>query len=273
MNNRFQIITHANGTSTLRDTVVGQEMHSRLGPWNEAQILYAKGSQIVEKLAQQKSIHLHDVGMGTSANVLACLDSIEKSEKDLVGYQLTVQSFETHLDGTRFALENLETFPFLKDYEKTLQALLEKKTLSFTLPKSKVVVNWSLFEGDYYRFLSEAALPDLIFYDFYSIKAEPELWSEEKFQALRVYLGDHACELYTYSAATPVRLALLLSGFFIGSGATTEMKTDTTVAATRRDLLLSPLGQKFLDKLKVSSSIESEELRERGILAFKNLLQ
>ncbi len=265
MTPRFQIITHANGTHTLRDTVVGQEMHSRVGPWMEAKILYAEGSKIAEKIAQRGNLVLHDVGMGTGANVIATLEEIELSSSVFAaGTLLEVESFETEIGGLNYALQNLEKFPFLSTYQDQLAALLENRQVELTLPRSQVKVTWRLFEDDYFRALDRCKKPEIIFYDFYSIKAEPELWSEEAFRKLRAYLGSDACELYTYSAATPVRLALVLAGFFVGKGARTEMKTETTAAATDYDLIKRPLGTKWVEKLKVSTSI-SEEQRMRGL--------
>ena len=48
----------------------------------------------------------------------------------------------------------------------------------------------------------------------------------------------------TYSAATPTRVTLLLAGFYVGSGVSTGMKGETTVAATRRVALGSLLGER-----------------------------
>ena len=42
-------------------------------------------------------------------------------------------------------------------------------------------------------------------------------------------------ELYTYSASTAVRAALLSAGFFVAQGVGTGPKTETTIAFTRAD--------------------------------------
>jgi tRNA U34 5-methylaminomethyl-2-thiouridine-forming methyltransferase MnmC len=267
MKSRFQIITNPNGTHTLRDTVVGQEMHSRVGPWIEAKTLYAEGSKIAEKLAQRGNLVLHDVGMGTSANVIASLEAIEGSNFLFAkGTQLSVESFETEPSGLEYALTRLDLFPLLEPYQDQLQILLEKKSVTFTLPRSAVQVQWRLFNEDYFQALNGAKKPTIIFYDFYSQKAEPNLWSEGTFKTLRTHLDQDPCELYTYSAATPVRLSLLFAGFYVGHGASTEMKTETTVAATHLNLLDSPLESRWIEKLKISSSIQDEDLRRRGVL-------
>jgi len=60
--------------------------------------------------------------------------------------------------------------------------------------------------------------------------------------------------LLTYSAATPTRVTLLLAGFYVGAGVSTGTKGETTVAATRRAALGSPLGERWLERWRRSSS-------------------
>ncbi len=62
------------------------------------------------------------------------------------------------------------------------------------------------------------------------------------------------CTLFTYSAATPTRVSLLLGGFYVGTGAATGMKKETTVAATRRELLEQPLDARWLSRWERSAA-------------------
>lgn len=265
MKPKFEIVTYANGESTLKDAESLQEMHSRVGPWTEARTVYAQASRIANRFIAPGTLVLHDVGMGTGANALAALHALETAEI-APGSRLVIESFETKLDGARFALTHLDRFPFLAAYADRLSELLEKRILRFS--QGALDVEWRLFEGDYYECLPHARKPDLIYYDFYAPKAAPGLWTEEKFARLREFLGDGDCELYTYSAATPVRIALLLAGFYIGQGTRTRIKAETTAAATRYELLENPCGRKWLDKLDTSTSLDelenSAQLRARG---------
>lgn len=266
---RFEIVDCANGESTLRDTQCAQEMHSRVGPRTEARVVYAEASDVARRLGTRRSLVLQDVGMGTGANAMAAMDAIEAAlDRGEIphGRSLEIESFETVPDGARFALENLDRFPFLGRYAGPMRQLLEQGEARFELGNAddRTVVRWRLFTGDYFEALSRATRPDLIYYDFYAPKSAPDLWTEERFRTIREFLGEHPCELYTYSAATPVRLALLLGGFYIGQGLRTAIKTETTAAATRYEDLREPLGEKWLEKLAVSTSVTSEESRARA---------
>jgi queuine tRNA-ribosyltransferase len=64
------------------------------------------------------------------------------------------------------------------------------------------------------------------------------------------------CARATYSRSTAVRTALLLAGFFVGKGEGVESKEETTVAANRRSLILSPLDARWLRRAQVSAAAE-----------------
>ena len=251
----FRILSHANGTATLVDAENDQAMHSRIGPSLEARLVYADRARVEERLVDGRSAQvLYDVGMGTGANVVATLERI-RAKAGACG-RLEVFSFESKPDGLRVALEHLDAFPILIDWVPHLRELLAKSETAFRV--GDVEVRWRLVVGDFRERIADAPAPDTIFYDFYSPKVVPELWSLEGFARLREKIGDGDGALYTYSAATPVRLHLLAAGFFVGAGASTGVKNETTIAASRFERLPEPLGREWLRKLDASASIAGE---------------
>jgi len=97
----------------------------------------------------------------------------------------------------------------------------------------------------------------LIYFDLYSPKKCPDLWSMEVFQALYQKTLDRRRKglsslLVTYSASTAVRAALVLAGFCVGYGVATSDKKDTTLASTERSDLRNPLSWAWLEKWKRS---------------------
>jgi tRNA U34 5-methylaminomethyl-2-thiouridine-forming methyltransferase MnmC len=260
----FQILRHANGTHTLVDTENGQAMHSRIGPALEAGLVYADRAKIEEGLCAESSRHvLYDVGMGTGANVVAVFDRI--ASRKSVGGTLEVYSFEAKPDGLRMALRRIDLFPELAPWELRLRELLDTGKSEFQVGQVQIV--WRLLVGDFYSRMSEAPPPDSVFFDFYSPKVVPDLWSLDRFISLRKKIGECNSRLFTYSAATPVRLHLFAAGFFVGAGATTGVKTETTIAATRYELLAAPLPHTWLRKLRTSASIAASEYAAAKTLA------
>ncbi len=75
----------------------------------------------------------------------------------------------------------------------------------------------------------------MIFYDPFSAKTDTGLWTSAVFARIHRHCGSKAAELYTYSSATAVRVALLTAGFFVPEGVGTGPKADTTQAFTRLD--------------------------------------
>ncbi len=257
----FRIHSHANGSHTLVDEENGQAMHSRIGPRLEANLVYAARARIEERLSAAPDYALYDVGLGTGSNVTATLDRIRATPA--ARGRLRIFSFETKPDGLGAALANLGDFPELADWAGPLEDLFRKSAADFRV--GDVDVEWRLLVGDFYARMSEAPPPDDLFFDFYSPKIVPELWSYSAFARIREKIGERDARLFTYSAATPVRVHLFAAGFFVGAGVSTGVKSETTIAATRPGLLESPLSKEWLRKLETSASVAGPRFDELKI--------
>jgi len=97
------------------------------------------------------------------------------------------------------------------------------------------LLQWELQKGDFLQLFASTPAPDLIFYDPFSAKTDTALWTAETFRQVFAHCRPKPAELYTYSSATAVRVALLRAGFFVAEGAGTGPKTDTTLAFTRAE--------------------------------------
>ena len=101
----------------------------------------------------------------------------------------------------------------------------------------------------------DGALPpaDLVYFDPFSPASNPDMWTEAVLSRVRRHCREDAL-LLTYSAATPTRVTLLLAGFYVGAGVSTGTKGETTVASPRLEALDLPLGARWLERWKRSSS-------------------
>jgi tRNA U34 5-methylaminomethyl-2-thiouridine-forming methyltransferase MnmC len=247
----FELVTLRNGVRAVRNLVHGEVMHPSVGPWQEARALYVDQSGLAEKLRTEgPPLHVWDVGLGAGTNAVAALSCA----RELGATQrraLQVVSFEIDLAPLRLALADAQGFPFLQPFAPACQTLLS------THQWSDGALRWDLHLGD------AAALwrslwhpPDIIFFDPFSPASNPALWTPTAFQSLRRHAREdgEGCTLYTYSAATPTRVSLLLGGFFVGTGEATGMKSETTAAATHRNLLRIPLDRRWLSRWERSSS-------------------
>ena len=101
-------------------------------------------------------------------------------------------------------------------------------------------IRWELLEGDFRDRLAEAAAPDLVFFDPFSLHTDSELWTEDVFAQIFAKRAPEGCALYTYSVSTAVRAALIKAGFRVARGAPTGPKTETTVGLSPEAILLYP---------------------------------
>lgn len=247
----FELVTLRNGARAVRHLGHGEVMHPSVGPWQEARALYAEQSGLAEKLQREgPPLCVWDVGLGAGTNAvaaLACASELGERQRR----ELTVVSFEIDLAPLRLALADAQGFPFLQPFAAAGSALLSGERWS------QGRLRWELHLGDATEAWARAAEPaDLIFFDPFSPAANPMLWAPAAFARLRAHARDDGdgCTLFTYSAATPTRVSLLLGGFFVGTGISTGMKKETTVAATRRDLLHAPLDARWLTRWERSAA-------------------
>jgi tRNA U34 5-methylaminomethyl-2-thiouridine-forming methyltransferase MnmC len=185
-------------------------------------------------------LFVFDVGLGAAANALAalhCAAAIPSRPREL-----RVISFERDLDLLRFALANADKFPHFYGYERPIQQLLKAGKWEAE------GLHWELRHGNFLKTIkSEKLKPHLIYYDPYSQKVNSEMWSIETFREVRGTCRDDTL-LMTYSQATPVRVALLAAGFFVGRGVSSGPKEETTQAAASLSRLQSPLGKEWLGR-------------------------
>lgn len=261
-----ELVVFENGEISLKDLALGETMHSKIGPWDEANAIYVEQSGLATRLESQDesapSLVLFDVGLGLAANSLAaleCRNRLVQTGKKV--RKLRIISFENDLSGLRLALNHRDQFPFFSGFEGILEELLSQ---GFWKSKDQEV-GWELREGDFQKWVEEGfgekLSPEIIFYDFYSPKSQPQLWKVEYFKALRKIAAPDAV-LVTYSVATSVRVAMVLGGFILGQGIRTPAKLETTVAAIRVEVLAQPLGEEWLEKLRRSPKILPFGFRE-----------
>jgi queuine tRNA-ribosyltransferase len=162
---------------------------------------------------------------------------------------LKIISFENDMDALKLASINIKKFPHLKHPGPHM--LL--KHGSWTSRDG--LCHWTLLEGDFLETMSSAEMPDLIYYDPYSFKTNSPLWSVATFENIRSAAPN--AELYSYTASTRARAALLAAGFFVAQGQATGVKSETTIAlsglsAASKDFAL--LGATWLSRWERSQA-------------------
>lgn len=235
---KFSLVRTTQGVLSIKNNLNGEIMHNPVGPWQEAHTLYIQQSQLKELLQKNEKLTLFDVGLGAATNAIAALHTWSQLEKPKA--QLEIISFEIDLSLLEFVLAHASDFDYYSPYLHSLKNILEKKI------DEGSQYSWKLIHGDFAQ-IPLANQCDLIFFDPYSPKENPEMWTLSLFEKLYEASSQQCC-FYTYSRATKVRSALLAAGFYVGHGLATGLKEETTVASRRLDLLAQPLGQRWLER-------------------------
>jgi queuine tRNA-ribosyltransferase len=187
-----------------------------------------------------------DVGLGAASNAMAAIHCFERSHggNNRANLRpLRLLSFEYDLDALTLAAKHSGFFPHL--HHSAPSKILSQG--SWQHPSA--MLHWQLLQGDFRDLIESSAIPDLIFYDPFSFKTDAELWTGEIFARIFTRCLAKPAELYTYSAATAVRVALLSASFLVAQGVGSGPKSETTIAFTRAESAVQhPLAPPLLDQ-------------------------
>lgn len=243
----YEIHASPQGFNSIRQLSSGEIMHSVNAPEVEAERLYVTQSGLAQRLraapdtGAPRPLVIWDVGLGAASNAMAVLRCFEREFAAAAGPAETAApsprplravrlvSFERDLDPLRLAARDAAFFPHLR--HAAPHALLRAGHWAH----ASGLFSWELLAGDFLETLTHAPAPDLVFHDPFSAKTDSPLWTAETFARIAARASantDCGAELYTYSAATAVRVALLSAGFFVAEGVGTGPKASTTVAFT-----------------------------------------
>jgi queuine tRNA-ribosyltransferase len=250
--NACEVVMLANGVLAIRERASGEVMHPGAGPRVEAESIYVLPSRLEARLQEGGGpLVLFDVGLGAATNAISAWQVSEA--QSMSARRLEIVSFEHDLDALKLALrpENADALGLTKEganaHAAATALLMEGR---HETPRTR----WRLSLGDFPSSLSKVpdGSVDIVFWDLFSPRTAPNLWTISMFTALRRVCREGAT-LHTYSASTSTRSGLLLGDFAVGVGNPTGDHDETTIAATGIAHLARPLGASWLGRLSRSS--------------------
>ncbi len=231
-----------------------ETFHPTTGPFSEADILHVQQQKLVERCAMAPGkFVIWDVGFGAAANVLAAVAAL-RSHPQASEAEIEIHSFDKTTAPIEFALQHQQELEYMAGFEDLLDRLLSDGQVAIG-PRARWFLHLGEFGDQIAKPSERFSSPHAVFYDPYSPATNPEMWTLEHFSQLYRFLDPKTeCLLTNYTRSTAMRVALLLAGFFVGTGCIIGEKAETTMASNRLELLNAPLDREWLERVRVSTN-------------------
>lgn len=198
-----KLVRTADGSKTLRIDDWDEQYHSKHGAFQESKHVFIE--QGLQQYSNRKALNILEMGFGTGLNALMTL--MEGRSLDMAINYVSVEAYPIDAE----LVGQLEYWEF---WEESLAktAFFEMHTTPWEVahlinPKFSLTKQQKDFAE-----VKEIAAFDLIYFDAFGARVQPELWTEELFATMFASLRPEG-SLVTYSAKGSVRRALEKVGF------------------------------------------------------------
>ena len=197
-----EIIITSDGSTTIHIPSWNEQYHSKHGAIQEAYHVFIKnGFDLVAK----DEFSILEIGFGTGLNAFITL--IEAAKKNKKINYVGVEAYPVRED-------ELLSLNYVSELEtRNLSHKFEEMHLSPWNSKQTVTEFFDLTKRQQFiHNITDESVHDLIYFDAFGARVQPELWTEEIFGKMYTALKPGG-ELVTYSAKGSVRRAMQAVGF------------------------------------------------------------
>lgn len=257
----YSLVELKNGLFSVRGLEEKETFHPGLGPREEARILHVEQQRLSERTLERAltpgTFEIWDVGLGAAGNAITAIDVLlNGSDSPMQATRL--HSFDRTTAALEFAYNHATELGYFKEHLPLVKSLLDNGRV-----KVSDTLEWLLHVGDFRETIRNIKFPapQSIIFDPYSSLKNTEMWSVECFSMIHSCLkNNQTCTLTNYSNSTYVRVTLLLSGFYVGTGIAIGEKEQTTIASNCINALEKPLSRDWLEK-RVTASHSAAPVR------------
>ena len=205
---RRQIITTADGSKTIQIEEWNEQYHSIHGAIQEAQHVFINaGLNFVLNKFNSQNISILEIGFGTGLNAYLTILEAKKNtcQVDYVGVEAYPVS-EVEIKELNYTelIESKINSQIFDDLHNCSWEEKHKLSSYFKLTKNQLKFEDLEFNDSF----------NLIYFDAFGARVQPELWTEEIFQIMYQALKPKGI-LVTYSAKGSVRRAMQAVGFTV----------------------------------------------------------
>ena len=199
-----EIIQTQDGSTTIHLPEWEESYHSKHGAIQEAYHVFIKSGL---ELFPNEPISILEIGFGTGLNAFITYLETKKSQQ-IINY-VGIEAYPV-----------LEEEASLMNYVEELQAqnelgIFTSMHQSSWEEKHQLATNFNFFKRQqFFQDITDVNQFDLIYFDAFGFRVQPELWSLEIFQKMYLALKIGGV-LVTYACRSSIKNALIESGFSI----------------------------------------------------------
>lgn len=199
-----EILQTHDGSTTIHIKDWDECYHSKFGAIQEAKHVFIKNGL---SLFQNQSVSVLEIGFGTGLN--AFITFLESKKLGLTIDYVGVEAYPISQEEVKMMnyVSELNAEEERNVFEKMHDCTWDEKVdldSDFGLTKRKIFFNE----------ISEIEQFDLIYFDAFGFRVQPELWSEEMFQIMFNALKNKGI-LVTYAARSSIKKNMIAAGFTV----------------------------------------------------------
>lgn len=199
-----EIITTQDGSTTIHLPELNESYHSKHGAIQEAYHVFIKNGLALFK---SESVSILEIGFGTGLNAFITFLESQRNNQviDYVGIDAYPVAFDevTQLNYTTELNEKDMTEVFHKMHQSDWEQR-QLLTNQFSLTK----------RNQHFQNITDESDFDLIYFDAFGYRVQPELWSHEIFKKMYLALKPGGV-LVTYACRTSIKNAMKDAGFTV----------------------------------------------------------
>ena len=198
-----EIITTSDGSSTIFLPELNEHYHSKHGAIQEAYHVFIRAG--FDQFANQ-NISILEMGFGTGLNAFITILEAEKTHKtiDFVG----VEAYPV-------AIEEASLMNYAAEINPEKQVVFNKMHEINWEEKTEIAENFCLTKRQqFFNDVVDIEAFDLIYFDAFGYRVQPDLWSTEIFQKMYNALKPNGI-LVTYAARGVVKRSMIEVGFTV----------------------------------------------------------
>ena len=207
-----EIVQTNDGSTTIFLPDWNESYHSKHGAIQEAYHVFIKNGltfasfEHSELVSKEEPICILEIGFGTGLNgFITCLEAQQSHQKiDYVG----VEAYPV-------ALEEALQMNYAQEINPSYSAVFQQLHESAWEEKISINPNFTLTkQKKFFQDIDQEDAFDLIYFDAFGFRVQPELWSEVIFSAMYKALKTKGV-LVTYACRTSIKNAMLSAGFSV----------------------------------------------------------